>query len=115
MRRFAIALGLLVGLASGPAVAQEAKDQLRADAAERHLQSCPFSAVSASACPSLRMGPRADVRFDRAARQREARDLYASIKGSLDRGDCEGARAKAVDDGRHELAARIRRACKRAA
>lgn len=112
MRLAALLLSATVLAAAGGAQAQSSEDRAagRAPVDSR----CSLGNRSSAACGMLRAGPEAGVRFDGAERQRERRDLYASIDASLVAGDCEGARAKAVDDGRHELAARIRRACKAA-
>ncbi|MGA0608173.1 hypothetical protein ACO2Q0_19450 [Phenylobacterium sp. VNQ135] len=109
--RFAVGLSCLALVAAAPAFAQGVSNGQAGAPNAVGRDPCPFSA-SSPGCPSLRMGPRPGALFDAFERRRERNTLYASIQASLDRGDCENARAKAVDDGRHELAARIGRACK---
>jgi len=102
---------LLSAAAAPPALAQSKQEQVenhRADAAQRRFDGC---SPSAAFCPSMR---RSSLRFDRSEGAREARAFNDGLEAALAAGDCEGARAKAVDAGRHELAARIRRACKAA-
>lgn len=114
MRRLVGVLVLGAAAAGATAQAQTAQQQAddrRAAAIQRQYDRCAPHSISAGGCPSMQI---VTQRFDRQARARETRALFASIEASLRAGDCEGARAQAVDEGRHELAARIRRACKRA-
>lgn len=112
MRVVLSVLVLLSAAAAPPALAQTKQEQVeahRADAAQRPGDACaPYGAV-ANVCGSMW---RSGTRFNRQDRIREADAFQGGIEAALAAGDCEGARAKAADAGRHELAARIRRACK---
>ncbi|MFN3584082.1 hypothetical protein [Phenylobacterium sp.] len=110
MRAVLGVLVLLSAAAAPPAIAQTRQEQVeahRAEAAQRMFDRCSPSV----ACPSMW---RSSLRSDRSERAREARAFNESLEILLAAGDCEGARAKAVDAGLHELAAHIRRACKAA-
>lgn len=112
MRLAALLLSIVMLGAAGGAQAESSGD--RATGRAPLDTRCNLVNLSYAACGMLRAGPVASARFDALERQRERRELYARIDASLRAGDCEGARAKAVDEGRHELAARIRRACRAA-
>ena len=62
-------------------------------------------------CPSLRAGPGLASAMRHREYTREERALRAALTTALEEGRCEAARRMAVDKGRHDLAARIRRAC----
>lgn len=62
-------------------------------------------------CPSLRAGPGLAERVRRAERIEEWNAVLAKVQAAVADERCEDARRIAVDEGRHELAARIRRAC----
>jgi hypothetical protein len=112
MRKLIGVLVVLSAAAAAPALAQTKQEQVenhRADAIQRQSDACSPHGMAAGACGSMW---RSSSRFNGQERAREARAFHDSLEAALAAGDCEGARAKAVDAGRHELAARIRRACK---
>lgn len=90
------------------ALASSASAQNQNTPEDRQFCTHATSQVNAS-CPSL--GPRVSARMARVNAVREGRELREAIDAALADGRCEDARKIAVDKGRHELAARLRRAC----
>lgn len=82
-----------------------------AQQAPQHRNLCTHAtSIAGAGCPK----PSQDVkaRMDAFDHFQEQQELRANIKAALEKGDCAGARKTAVDQGAHELAGRIRRACK---
>ncbi|HEY8616750.1 hypothetical protein [Phenylobacterium sp.] len=63
-------------------------------------------------CPSLRAGADPQMQFASVRRRQAWEALKAKVDPALAAGRCDEARAILVDEGRHELADKVEKACK---